>query len=402
MSTRNSVDRALPLWIPLVFLALAAAGEGRAQTPTQNPVQNSDRPDAASVIRWNFAGAPVSVVAADLGDSRVQARGGAMVLDLHAMLTLRNNGAQSIRGVTLAVLAQEMTPGGKGSVAVPSLNVAPGASFPVRINLRLLRPLPAPAGPLVEVTPDGVLFADYSFFGPNRLESRRTMTVWEMEARRDREYLKTVLEKNGQAGLQQEMLASLSRQSSRPRLDVQVGRAGGSRTISAAVSTLTGRNLSFAFLRLPDSPLELVSGTAQVNGAEAESPRVEVANKSNRPVRYFEVGWIVKDASGGQVLAGSLPAPSSSGDLAPGRSATALLDRAYRFSRGQELPAITGMTGFISQVEFSDGTIWIPTRKALGEQSLLGIVPVSAEEQRLSQIYRTKGLQALVEELGKF
>ena len=398
MFIRNNAHRTLPAWIPAVFLALAVAGLAHGQIP----LQTSDRPDPASVIRWNFAGAPVSVVSADLGDTRVQARGGAMVLDLHAMLTLRNNSPRGVRGVTLAVLAQELTPGGKGSVAVPSLNVAPGASFPMRINLRLLRPLPAPAGPLVEVTLDGVLFADYSFFGPNRLESRRTMTVWEMEARRDREYLKTVLEKDGQAGLQQEMLASLSRQSSRPRFDVQVGRTGGSRAISAAVSTLTGRNLNFAFLRLPDSPLDLISGMAQVNGAEAESPRIEVTNKSNRPVRYFEVGWIVKDASGGQVLAGSLPAPSSSGDLAPGRSATALLDRAYRFSHGQELPSITGMTGFISQVEFSDGTIWIPTRKALGEQSLLGIVPVSAEEQRLSQIYRTKGLQALVEELGKF
>ncbi len=359
--------------------------------------------DPASVIRWNLGGAPVSIISADLGDSRVQPRGGAMVLDLHATLTLQNNSSQNIRGITLAVLAQEMTPGGKGSVAVPSLNVPPGASFPVRINLRLLRPLPAPAGPLVEVSLDGLLFADFSFFGPNRLESRRTMTVWEMEARRDREHLKAVLEKQGLAALQREMLASLSRQAARPHLDVQVERAGGSRAISAAVSALTGRNLNFAFLKIPDAPLDLLSGAAQVNGAEAASLRVEVANRSNRDVRYFEVGWIVKDAAGEQFLAGSLPSSPAGLDLRPGASAVALQDRAYRFSRGPEsLPAIIGLTGFVSQVEFSDGAIWIPSRKALTEQSLLGVIPVSAEEQRLSQLYRTKGLHALVEELRKF
>ncbi len=388
MSIRNSI-----VYVSFACWFFAAAAQA----------QLGQRTDPASVIRWNLGGAPVSIVSADLGDSRVQPRGGAMILDLHATLTLQNNSSQNIRGITLVVLAQEMTPGGKGSVAVPSLNVPPGASFPVRINLRLLRPLPAPAGPLVEVSLDGLLFADFSFFGPNRLESRRTMTVWEMEARRDREHLKTVLEKQGPAALQREMLASLSRQAARPHLDVQVERASGSRAISAAVSALTGRNLNFAFLRIPDSPLDLLSGAAQVNGAEAASLRVEVANRSNRDVRYFEVGWIVKDAAGEQFLAGSLPSSPAGLDLRPGGSAVALQDRAYRFSRGPEsLPAIIGLTGFVSQVEFSDGAIWIPSRKALTEQSLLGVIPVSAEEQRLSQLYRTKGLQALVEELRKF
>jgi hypothetical protein len=32
------------------------------------------------------------------------------------------------------VLAQEVTPGGKASVAVPSLNVASGETFPVRVD----------------------------------------------------------------------------------------------------------------------------------------------------------------------------------------------------------------------------------------------------------------------------
>lgn len=340
-------------------------------------------------------GAPLEVVSTDLGDSRVQTRGGAMVLDLHATVTLRNGGPQNVRGVTLLVLAQESTPGGKGSVAVPSLNVAPGRSFPVKINLRLLRPLPAPAGPLVEVGLDGVLFADLSFYGPNRLESRRMLTAWELEARRDREHLKAILSGDGPEGLQREILASLSRQQSRPRLDVQVSR-GGNRAISAAVQALTGRSVHFSFLKLPDAPLEPVSGAAHVNAAESDSPRIEVANRSRQTVKYFEVGWIVKDAGGREYLAGALPAEPSL-DLRPGRIAGTLQGRSYRF--GSEIAA---MSGFVSQVEFADGSLWIPSRKALASASLLDLLPASPEEQRLAELYRSKGLQALLEELARF
>ena len=65
-------------------------------------------------------------------------RGGAYFLDVHAVLSLRNTSQKRIRGVTLAVLAQEMATGGKGSVSVPSLDVAPGEAFPLRIDLPLL------------------------------------------------------------------------------------------------------------------------------------------------------------------------------------------------------------------------------------------------------------------------
>jgi len=358
--------------------------------------------DPSLAIRFQLPpDAPVAVVGKDLGDSRIQARGGALVLDLRATVTLRNNSTHNIRGLTLVVLAQEMAPGGKGSVAAPSLNVAPGGSFPVRVNLRLLRPLPVPVGPLVEVGLDGVLFADFGFFGPNRLESRRTLTAWEMEARRDRQHLKAVLEADGPEALRQQLLASLKRQSDRPRLDVQVSR--GARALSAAVNALIGHNVAFAFLKIPDSPIEPLSGGAVVNGAEASSPRIEVANRSHRPIRYFEVGWVVRDSAGREFLAGTLPAAAGL-DLRPGRIASTLQDRSYKFIRPQEAPpSIAGLTGFVSQVEFADGGLWIPSRKALEHHSsLFRLLPVSPEEQRLAELYRTQGLQALIKELGKF
>ena len=86
---------------------------------------------------------PVTLVSADWGESSATARGGAFLLDVHAALSLRNSSQRRIRAVTLAVLAQEVTPGGKGSVSIPSLDVAPGETFPVPIDLPLLRPLGA-------------------------------------------------------------------------------------------------------------------------------------------------------------------------------------------------------------------------------------------------------------------
>src|SRR5438876_10480810 len=119
---------------------------------------------------------PVALLKTDVGESRATPRGGALIVDLHMALSLRNSSPHHIRGVTLLVMAQEVTPGGKASVSVPSLNVAPGQAFPVRVDLRLLKPLQTGPGPLVKVSLDGVLFENFDFYGPNRLNSRRSMT----------------------------------------------------------------------------------------------------------------------------------------------------------------------------------------------------------------------------------
>src|SRR6202162_2501445 len=119
---------------------------------------------------------PVAVIASDYGDSNETARGGAMLLDLHAALTLRNSSQRRIRGITLLVTAQEVTAGGKGSVTVTSLDVGPFETFPIRIDMRLLRPLQSASGFPVTVGLDGVLFEDLSFYGPDKLYSRRSQT----------------------------------------------------------------------------------------------------------------------------------------------------------------------------------------------------------------------------------
>jgi hypothetical protein len=79
-----------------------------------------------------------------------------------------------------------------------------------------------------------------------------------------------------------------------------------------------------------------------------------------------------------------------------------LQDTSLRFQdRGQPV-SIAGMTGFVSQVEYADGKVWIPDRESLAATRLLGIVAPSPEEQRLTDLYRKKGLNALIEELNRF
>lgn len=342
-------------------------------------------------FRINFpADSPLTLVSADWGESRTSTLGGALALELRTALTLRNSGPARIRGVTLLVLAQETAPGGKASVSVPSLDVRPGETFPVRIDLRLLQPLRG-GGPLVQVGLDGVLFDDLSFYGPNQLNSRRAMTVWELEARRDRQHFRSVLEAQGPEGLRQQMLASLARQGERAGLDVQVSSRG---RVTAAGAEQARQ---FAFLNLPGAPLELLSGLALVSGNEARGARVEVLNRSSRAVRYFEIGWIIRDRQGSEFLAGAVPAADPALRLAPGAKAVAAQEATLKFARRPGQPvAIETLKGYVSQVEFADGQLWIPDRAALD-----ALRATSPEEQRLTTLYLKRGLAALVSELKR-
>jgi len=53
-------------------------------------------------------------------------------------------------------------------------------------------------------------------------------------------------------------------------------------------------------------------------------------------------------------------------------------------------------------VEFTDGKIWVSNRQNLDNTLLLRVLPPSAEEQRLTDIYRKRGIDGLAAELGKF
>jgi hypothetical protein len=329
---------------------------------------------------------PVGLLSADFTNSTATARGGMYVVDVHASLSLRNSTQRRIRGIAFAVYAPEV--GGKGSVSVPSLDVAPGETFSIRVENHLVRPLTGgSSGPSVEVKLDGVLFEDLGFYGPDTLDQQRQMTRWELEARRDREHFKSVLKSAGTQALAKEMLAGLARQNDRRGPGVQIVRG-------RATNVDAEREVQFAFAAMPDAPVEALDGTARVSLSEARAPRFSIRNRSAKQVQHLEVGWIVKDQQGREFYAAAMPADLK---LAPNQTGEVRQDAALRF---QTPLSIQSVTGFITGVEFADGQQWIPSRASLS--SLRGIAPTSPEEQRLLQIYNKRGLDALIEELKKF
>jgi hypothetical protein len=156
------------------------------------------------------------------------------------------------------------------------------------------------------------------------------------------------------------------------------------------------QDLKFAFLHFPDAPVEPMDGLARIAGNEARAPKVVVHNRSPRVVKYMEIGWIVKDQQGREFLAATVPAEMRM----PSRSSSQILDdTALRFA---PRTSIQSMTGFVSHVEFTDGSMWIPSHAELDDPILRRVVAPSPEEQRLVQIYRKKGVTAVIDELKKF
>ncbi|MGD0578933.1 MAG: hypothetical protein ABSC08_08395, partial [Bryobacteraceae bacterium] len=248
----------LPISLRLGLALLAAAA-----LPAQSP-PGSYRVDLPP-------DAPLTLLSADWGASRATARGGAMLLELHSTLQLKNRGALRIRGVSLLVTAQDATPGGRASVTVPSLDIESGESFPVRIDLRLMRPLQTAPGAMVDVQLDGILFDDLGFYGPNRMNARRAMLAWELEARRDRKSLLAALERGGSEALRTELLGAMARMASQPRLEVQAVRG-------RATALEPEREVALAALSLPASPVELLSGSIRIAGDEARAPHLVLRN----------------------------------------------------------------------------------------------------------------------------
>ncbi|MEI9970916.1 MAG: hypothetical protein WDO73_02055 [Ignavibacteriota bacterium] len=72
-------------------------------------------------------------------------------------------------------------------------------------------------------------------------------------------------------------------------------------------------------------------------------------------------------------------------------------ENTLEFSTGGKPLSIRKVTGFVNQVEFADGKMWVPTRQDMDNNPLLlQVMEPSVEEERLGNLYVTKGLPALV------
>ena len=88
----------------------------------------------------------------------------------------------------------------------------------------------------------------------------------------------------------------------------------------------------------------------------------------------------------------TVPGSSSAMLILPGQHNKLTPDTTLKFSRTGHPVEIQGMTGFVSEVEFADGKVWVPSREEIQASPLFRIIPASSEEQRLADIYSTRGL----------
>jgi hypothetical protein len=340
---------------------------------------------------------PVLLVGFNMSPTTVTVRRSSMLLDLHETLVLRNVGNQPICGLTLRVEAQDLTPYGKGSVIKPSLFVLPGEEFPVKVDMQLIRPISATKSEsaMVQVTLDCALFSNLTAYGPDKLNSRRTLMVYEKEARRDRQYLAHLLDTGQLPELREELNFGI--QDVAPRqLGLELLR--GPRTAAVREQALAVNPMPF-----PKAPVQPLRGAAQVAGNEVRAPRVEVRNISKMRVASVAMGWVVRDDRGDDFVAGAVTSPVVIG---PVQTSSISESATLRFSRSTGQPmVIDKLMAFVNDVQFSDGTLWIPSRAdidaATQDPELRRELATSPEEQRLARIYRRDGTAGLKKELKR-
>jgi hypothetical protein len=168
-------------------------------------------------------------------------------------------------------------------------------------------------------------------------------------------------------------------------------------------SATNGRALPLAFVSFPDAPVELLKGAASVYRNEVHTPQLDLQNRTHKTLDSVELGWILHDNDGRDYMAGSLPANVQIG---PVQQARVLQGTVLRFSHSSGRPVLVdGVTAFVSNVQFSDGALWIPSRADISESNLdpalKRAIVSSPEQQRLTEIYRRKGMNALAAELKK-
>jgi hypothetical protein len=348
-------------------------------------------------LDWQFPKDSPVLMRDHKGFTNVTMRGPSMVVELHETLVLINVSKKPICGLTLRVEAQDITPWGKGSVIKPSLFVLPGEEFPVKVDMQLLRPIASSKteSAMVQVSLDCALFNDLQSYGPDKLKSRRALMVYEMQARRDRQFLTRLLDNGRLPELREEL--NFGMQDFIPRqLGLELLR--GPRVSSSREHLFAVNPVNF-----PKAPVQPLSGNAQVAGNEVRAPRVGIRNVSKLHVASVAMGWIVRDDQGTDFVAGAL---TSRSPIGPVQTSSISESGTLRFSlpTGQPM-VIERLMTYVNDVEFADGTLWIPSRDdidaATQDMTLRRELATSPEEQRLASIYRRDGTAGLKKELKR-
>jgi hypothetical protein len=219
--------------------------------------------------------------------------------------------------------------------------------------------------------------------------------VFELEARRDRMYLAKLLDSGRMSDIREELNFGME--------DFTPQQFGLELLRDPRSALNSDHPMSINAVSFASSPVQTLGGAARVAGNEVRAPQIEVKNGSRKTVRSLDMGWIIRDERGRDFVAGSTPA---SVELAPVQAEKVSEPATLRFSRPKGQPMlIAALMAFVNDVEFGDGSVWIPTRRdiylATKDPLLRRALATSPEQQRLADIYRKKGINGLVEELKR-
>jgi hypothetical protein len=99
---------------------------------------------------------------------------------------------------------------------------------------------------------------------------------------------------------------------------------------------------------------------------------------------------MVHDDHGHEAIATNLPAEVA---LPPGGTTSIHRENTVRVSLAGAGPLnVAGVTGFVGLVEFADGELWVPPQP---------LAAVTGEQQRLAELYRHRGLAAVLDQLRR-
>ncbi len=339
---------------------------------------------------------PIIVTSARFGPNQSgRVRGMSMTSDLHGDLLLRNSSTKVLAGLTLRIDSPNLGLALKASITLPSLRTAPGETVPIRIDAALVQPISSEnlTGASVSVSLDCAEFSDGSTFGPDTLDTEQQLQFYRAEAERDRKYLAGLLSAGQLPRLREALNFGL----------LDTGRAlAGMEVLPPETADNAKTQPSPIMCRNYDSsPVSILDGTFHHVRSQLRGSRVTVRNRSAKPIKNVEVGYLVGSPREGLFFAGTVPSAAS---LAPGQQINLAGAPPLRvFESSGEPSASATLVAFVARATFSDGSLWIPSRDDLQsftvDPALRRALSFSPEQQRLAELYHRDSISAVISDL---
>lgn len=313
---------------------------------------------------------------------------------VHASLLLRNVGTKQISGITLRVTVDDVSPGA-AAITVPGLSAKAGDTFPVRLDVDVARSFARSqrsATPL-HIALDCLAFNDLSFYGEDRLHSRHSLLVYQLEARRERDYLSNLIQSGQLPAVREELNFGLPEDARQLQIEL----------LPLPQANIGAQTLAVHPVSLSDCPVVLIDGAAVWNNSAISDPYLQIQNVSKRTIKFLEVELVLRDERGRESVVATMPENLA---LGPQQRSKVEDRESVKLSQLRGQPVIVrALSAFVRDVEFDDGGVWIPNwreiDKATENPFLRRAMTDSPEQERLAGIFRQTGIAGVEADLKR-